>query len=95
MKLPALEKLDLSGNPICDLSPFEGMDFCTLELTVAPCPTAPPSQFTDANNDKSAAYKKHDIVFSEVMFYTLGALPQWIEVYNNSDAAINLRGARK
>ncbi len=37
----------------------------------------------------------HKVIFSEFMFESEGgedSLPQWIEVYNNSNSAVNLRG---
>ena len=53
-------------------------------------PTTPPVY--DGTDDPDTAPK---VVFSEFMFASEGgenSLPQWIEVYNNTDEDINLRG---
>lgn len=54
--------------------------------------TPDPTQPIEPTQPVQVTYK---VVFSEIMFASKGgndSLPQWLEVYNNSTATINLRG---
>ena len=69
----------------------------TTTLTVTedtPTPTDPINPINPIN-PTLPDLSTHKVIFSEFMFEVRGggaALPQWFEVYNNSNATVNLRG---
>ncbi len=66
----------------------------TAQITAKTIVTSGPSSETPAP-DRQPEQTTHTVVFSEFMFESEGGengLPQWIEVYNNSNLPINLRG---
>ncbi len=95
-ELVNLKRLHLTGNPIQDTKPLfdllrrnPSMEIYLNDLTsVLKLPTTDP---TPPPIDQSP----QKVILSEFMFESAGgkdSLPQWIEVYNSSSSAVNLRG---